>query len=57
MNGKGLKHSLFTDPQQNEEVRKDIDNRSLIAVSLSSNQNNDLGCRFSTDKNLEVTVI
>lgn len=57
MNGKGLKHSLFTDPQENEKVRKDVYNRSLIAVSLKPNQINDLGCRLSTDKHLEITVI
>lgn len=34
MNGKGLKHSLFKDQQENEEGRKDVYNSSLIAVSL-----------------------
>lgn len=34
MYDKGLKQSLFTDPQENEEGRKDVYNGSLIAVSL-----------------------
>lgn len=43
MYNKGLKHSLFTDPQENEEGRKDVYNGSLTAVSLKLKSDLSLG--------------